>query len=254
MVQAKPEAPRLQHTAGDYDFFFGLKVAKHIARETFDVYTADPKQQRPAVIFVHGGPIPEGQSPSPRRWPTFIGYGDLAASAGLAGITFDHRLYEMERYPDSADDIAEVVEKVRRNPHVDPDRIALWFFSGGGALAADWLRERPSWLRAVVWNYPVLSPPCDWSGDIARFDCTKAVAEAPELPKLMVRVGEEYSSFAKTQEAFIESARSSSSALEVIDLPASPHGFESLKYNELAREAVGEAMTWVARTLLRNDS
>ena len=254
MVQAKPEAPRLQHTAGDYDFFFGLHVAKHIARETFDVYTAAPKERRPAVIFVHGGPIPEGQDPSPRRRPTFIGYGDLAASAGLAGITFDHRLYEMERYPDSAEDVAAVVEKVRRNPHVDPDRIALWFFSGGGALAADWLHDRPSWLRAVAWNYPVLAPPRDWSGDIERFDCTKAVTEAPDLPKLLVRVGDEYSSLASTQDAFIESARSSSSALEVIDLPASTHGFESLKYDKAARDSVGEAMAWAARMLLHDDA
>lgn len=38
MVQAKPEAAPLQHTAGEYDFFFGLDVAKHFARETFDAY------------------------------------------------------------------------------------------------------------------------------------------------------------------------------------------------------------------------
>src|SRR5699024_6542552 len=245
VIQAKPATPRLQHTAGDYDFFYGLKPAKHVARETFDLYAADTKDQRPAVIFIHGGPVPEGQTPSPRHWPTFIGYSDLAASTGLVGVTFDHRLYDMERYPDSAQDIAEVVEKVRRAPQVDPDRIALWFFSAGGPLAADWLRETPSWLRAVVWSYPVLAPPCDWPGDVERFDCRQAITGAPELPKLMRRVGEEYSSFADTQNAVIEATGNFESALEVIDVPGAVHGFESLKYDKREREATDKAMDCV---------
>ena len=249
VIQAKPATPRLQHTAEDYDFFYGLKPAKHVARETFDLYTADTKDQRPAVIFIHGGPVPEGQTPSPRHWPTFIGYSDLAASTGLVGVTFDHRLYDMERYPDSAQDIAEVVEKVRRAPQVDPDRIALWFFSAGGPLAADWLRETPSWLRAVVWSYPVLAPPCDWPGDVERFDCRQAITGAPELPKLMLRVGEEYSSFADTQNAVIEATGNFESALEVIDVPGAVHGFESLKYDKREREATDKAMDWVAHAL-----
>ena len=252
VIQAKPATPRLQHTAGDYDFFFGLKPAKHVARETFDLYTADTKKRRPAVIFVHGGPVPEGQTPSPRQWPTFIGYSDLAASTGLVGVTFDHRLYAMERYPDSAQDIVEVVENVRRAPQVDPDRIALWFFSAGGALAADWLREAPAWLRAVVWSYPVLAPPCDWPGDVERFDCRQAIAGAPELPKLMVRVGDEYSSFAASQNAVIDAARNFDSALEVIDLPDAVHGFESLTYDKQARQATDRAMGWVAHSLAQD--
>jgi len=66
VVQAKPATPRLQHTAGDFDFFFGLKPAKRIARETFDIYTSGSKERRTAVIFVHGGPVPQGQTPTPR--------------------------------------------------------------------------------------------------------------------------------------------------------------------------------------------
>lgn len=252
VIQADPKPPRLQHAAGDYDFFVGLETAKHVSRPTFDMYTAAPQEQRPAVIFVHGGPIPEGQTPTPRQWPTFIGYSDLAASVGLVGITFDHRLYEMERYPDSADDVAEVVAKVRRAPQIDPDRIALWFFSGGGALAADWLREPPSWLKAVVWNYPVLAPPRDWPGDIERFDCTTAVTEAPSLPKLLVRVGEEYSSFADTQNAVVTAAREAESVLDVINLPDAAHGFESMKYDKKARAATDEAMAWVAHHLTQS--
>lgn len=64
---------------------------------------------RPAVVFVHGGPVPEGNHPEPRDWHGFVGYATVAARAGLVGLTFNHPL-------------------------------GLWFFSGG-VLAASWLRQ-----------------------------------------------------------------------------------------------------------------
>jgi acetyl esterase/lipase len=43
----------------------------------------------------------------------FIGYGALAAAAGLVGITFNHRLYTDADYPLAADDVTTAVEQTR---------------------------------------------------------------------------------------------------------------------------------------------
>ena len=228
------------------DFFTGLDRPICLEHEEFDLYTRAPSEPKAAVLFVHGGPVPKEQTPTPRKSAPFTGYGALAASADLVGVTFNHRLHTMEHYPASADDISTVVDKVRRLPQVDPDRVVLWFFSGGGGLAADWLRVLPPWLRAVVWTYPVLAPPPDWPGDGPRFDCALAVTEAPDLPKLLVRVSDEYQAFRDTQDAVVEAAQASGSALDIIDLPNASHGYETQGYDKAARTLTDRAMRWVA--------
>lgn len=239
-----------EKVAGD-DFFADLDQPMHLERETFDLYTPNPSEPKPAVVFVHGGPVPKDQHPKPRTWPVFTGYGALAASAGLVGVTFNHRLYTMEHYPDSAIDLSAVVDQAREQPQIDSDRIVLWFFSGGGGLAADWLRTPPTWLRGIAWTYPVLVPPPDWPGDGPRFDCSRAITDAPELPKLLVRVSDEYPSFKDTQDAVVEAARTSASKLDIIDVPRASHGYEAHGYQETSRHLTTEAMSWMAETLDR---
>src|SRR5215471_16487997 len=112
-------------------------------------------EMAPAIVFVHGGPIPADLRPTPRDWPVYIGYGSLAASRGVVAVTVDHRLYSPAALPAAADDVAAAVEQARALAGVDPDRVALWFFSGGGLLAADWLAAPPPWLRCIAATYPL---------------------------------------------------------------------------------------------------
>lgn len=127
--------------------------------ESFDVYRADGAGLlRPAVVFVHGGPRPPGVEWRPRDQPVFVGYGSNAAAMGFVGAVVEHHMASLTECAEAADEIAAGLEQVRNLPGVDPDRIALWFFSGSGLLAADWLRHPPSWLRCIALTYPVLQP------------------------------------------------------------------------------------------------
>ena len=234
-------------------FFHGVEPVQRVRDDVIDIHVAgDSKSgRRPAVIFVHGGPVPEDAEPRPRDWEGFIGYGALAAAFGLVGITFNHRLYTAMHYPHAADDVAAVVERTRALDMVDGDRIALWFFSGGGALAASWLRDAPSWLRGIALTYPALAPPPSWPGDGPRFDAVTAVSAHPALPKLLVRVGDEIEFLARTQDAFVKKARDVDATLEVIELPHASHGFEGHGYDAVARDAVDRAMSWIVSVLDR---
>ena len=100
-------------------------------------------KRRPAVLFVHGGPSPAEVRPTPRDWPVYQAYPSLVAARGVLGATVDHRLHAPDAYPAAADDVRAAVETVRADPRVDAERIALWFFSGGALLSADWLGEPP---------------------------------------------------------------------------------------------------------------
>ncbi|MET9954024.1 alpha/beta hydrolase [Streptomyces sp. NPDC006339] len=215
-------------------------------RGRVDLHLPEAEGPRPAVLFVHGGPVSPDQRPTPRDSPTLLGYGRHVAGLGAVGATLDHRLYGLADYPRAAEDVTEAVELVRADPRVDGERIALWFFSAGGLLAADWLAAPPSWLRCVALTYPVLAPPPDWRAVPARFDPVRAVG-ASSPPVVLTRVGLEHPAFGTTVDAFRTAADRAGATVDLVDLPRAHHGFETTEHTEETRAAVARA----ARAVLR---
>jgi acetyl esterase/lipase len=204
----------------------------------------------PAVVFVHGGPVPANLSPTPRDWPVYRGYGSAVAARGAVGVTVDHRLHDVAGYPLAADDVDAAVQKVRADERVDADRVALWFFSGGGLLLADWLRTPPDWLCCVAASYPLLAPLPGWEVE-PRFRPAEAVASAGDLPIVLTRVGREQPPLAAAVEAFTEAADRFAARLEIIDVPDGQHAFDVLDRTDESRQAVTRALDAVLRELTR---
>ncbi|MEU1072970.1 MULTISPECIES: alpha/beta fold hydrolase [unclassified Streptomyces] len=196
----------------------------------------------PAVLFVHGGPVPADVRPTPRDWPVFAGYARLAAGRGVVGAVLDHRLHDVGDYPLAAADVAAAVEAVRADPRVDADRVALWFFSGGGPLSAPWLGARPAWLRCLAATYPVLAPLPNWGLGEGRFHPVEALPDAGDLPIVLTRVGLEMAEIAATVEEFLAAAEDCGADVEVVDVPHGHHGFETRLPGEEARAAIDRAM------------
>jgi acetyl esterase/lipase len=213
-----------------------------------DRYLPASSQPRPAIVFVHGGPVPAEQDPRPRDWPVFRGYGSLAAGRGCVGVTVDHSLYHPGAFPDAAADVAAAVETARADPRVDPDRVAVWFFSGGGLLAADWLRAPASWLRCVAATYPLLDGFPGFPLD-PRFRPVEAAATT--VPVVLTRVGRENPAIAETVEAFVDAARAGGTPLTVIDVPHGHHSFDIVDDTDESRDAVEQAFAAVLAHLTR---
>ncbi|MFJ4986175.1 alpha/beta hydrolase [Streptomyces sp. NPDC088732] len=214
-----------------------------------DLHLPDADGPRPAVVLVHGGPVPAGVRPTPRDWSCFTGYGRYLAGLGAVGAVVDHRLHGMADFARAADDIAEAVELVRGDPRVDGDRVALWFFSGGGLLAADWLAAPPAWLRCVAATYPVLAPLPNWGMVEARFRPAAALRTAGSLPVVLTRVGREAPDIAATVADFLSAAEGFGARVEVVDVPHGRHGFETLDPTDESRAAAARAAGSVLRHL-----
>ena len=236
----------------DYLKPFVLPVETRTAerRDNVDFYLPDTDQPRPAIVFVHGGPTPAELSPTPRDWPVYRAYGSLAASRDTVGVTVGHRLHSVTAYPTAAEDVAAAVELVRADPRVDADRVAMWFFSGGGPLSADWLRDPPAWLRCVAASYPLLVGLPGW-GVPDRFRPIEAVAHAGALPIVLTRVGREHPQVAAGVEEFVTAARSVGAHLQIIDVPNGHHGFDYVDDTDESRKAIEEALDAVLGTLGR---
>ncbi|MFI1090987.1 alpha/beta hydrolase family protein [Streptomyces sp. NPDC020917] len=214
-----------------------------------DLHLPDAAEPRPAVVFVHGGPLPADRRPTPRDSPTFLGYARYAASLGAVGVTLDHRFQDLSSLGRAAEDVAAAVDLARADPRVDGDRIALWFLSAGGVLCADWLAAPPPWLRCVALTYPILAPLPNWGLDSTRFHPVRALPSAGPLPLVLTRAGLEHPEIAATVDAFLAAAEDCSATLDLIDLPQAHHGFETLDHTPETRAAVHQAMTSVLHHL-----
>ncbi|MFC7534354.1 alpha/beta hydrolase [Actinoplanes sp. GCM10030250] len=201
---------------------------------------------RPAILFMHGGPLPPGMEPLPREWPHFQGYASLAADRGAVGGVVEHRLYGPDSYPTAAGDVAAAVNALRDDPRVDSDRVALWFFSGSARLAADYLREPPEWLRAVAMTYPMVTPFPGWPDD-PRFRPADAVLSAGDLPIVLTRVGQENPLIAEGVASFVSTAEKAN--LEIIDVPEGGHGFDNQLDTDESRAAILRAFDLVTAAL-----
>nr|WSX75283.1 alpha/beta hydrolase [Streptomyces sp. NBC_00899] len=213
-----------------------------------DLHLPEGDGLSPAVVFVHGGPVPEGARPTPRDWPAFLGYARLVAGLGAVGVTVDHRLHDVADFARAAQDVQDAVALVRAHPRVDADRVALWFLSTGGLLSADWLAAPPPWLRCLALTYPLLTPLPGWGVD-RRFRPVQAVRGSGRLPVVLTRVGRERPEFAATVEDFLAAAGSAGVGVRVVDVPSAEHGFETFDDSGDARRAVEEAVRAVVARL-----
>jgi acetyl esterase/lipase len=204
-----------------------------------DLYSpAGPARPRPAVLLVHGGPIPMLGA---KNMGVFRSYGELLAASGFVAVAFDHRFLAPNRLSDAGADVADLVAHVRQNAAsmgIDPERLALWAFSGGGPFLAAALRERPSWLQAVIAYYAVLDiqePAPGADSGIApelreSFSAIRGLGDdARSAPPILVaRAGLDHPWLNGGTDRFVQRAIATGATLDFLNHADGRHGFDIL--------------------------
>ncbi|MFG1908910.1 nuclear transport factor 2 family protein [Kribbella sp. NPDC048928] len=204
-----------------------------------DLYRPPGTARGGAILFVHGGPGPAELEVMPRDWPVYKGYATAAARRGLVAAVVDHSLiHGLDRLVEAADEVEAAVGVLRSDPRVDPDRVGLWFFSGAGLLAGEWLDSRPDWLRFVALSYPLLATPPGVDDLVTAAD---VIGNLKDLPVLLTRAGLEREELAGPVAEFVSAG---GTALDIIDVPKGHHGFDMLDHTEESRAAVTKALDW----------
>jgi dienelactone hydrolase len=197
----------------------------------------------PAVFFVHGGPISADFMP-PTQWGVFDSYGELTAASGLVGVTFNHRLFGLTDYERSQSDVAAAIEYVRGHAaelDVDADRIALWYFSGGGPLMTPTLRERPEYVRCMLAFYAYLQP-----------EQAQVRGKSAGVPIFIARAGLDQPLINETIDRFVPEALAGNALLDLMNHPTGRHGFDILDDDDRSREIIARAVAFAQAHVRRS--
>ena len=236
-----------------------------------DVYIppdVPPAMRLPGVLLIHGGPLPApppggggggagegGGMRPPRTWGAYLSYGELIAASGMVAVTFDHRYFGWGALDPSAGDVEAAIQYVRERAdsfQLDPDRLALWAFSGGGVLLSPFLRQRPAYVRALAAYYPIF--------DLADFrdvgpeltdDLVERYSPAAAIrggagrgvpPLFLGRAGQDSPRLLQGVDRFVQAALAANAPLALMNHPGGRHGFDILDDDLFTR-------TILARTL-----
>jgi acetyl esterase/lipase len=226
-----------------------------------DVYSpgGSEKTRLPAVVLIHGGPVPNA---SPKDWGVFTSYGRLLAASGFAAVTFNHGFSGPERLLDAAADVDGAIANVRADADglgIDPDRIALWAFSGGGPFLSAAMRDRPPFVRALVAFYAILDlrakPPGASAAvtDEMRRDFSPLVHLGTEgtgmAPIFIARAGLDHPLLNGPMDRFIQEALARNLTLEVMNHATGRHGFDILDDDARSREIIARTLDFLKARL-----
>jgi acetyl esterase/lipase len=215
--------------------------------------------RRPAVLYVHGGPVPAEMTP-PTQWGIFTSHGQLAAASGLIGVVFRHRLHAPTDYSRSEQDVRAAVDYVRAHAdelQIDPERLALWAFSGGGPQLTWILRDPPPYVRALVFFYALLdlrhAIPADADeqlrAGVHAFSPAAWVERAPELPLLVARAGRDNALFNQGIDRFVQAALAANANLTLANHRHGQHSFDLLDDDARSHELIAQAIAFLQQHL-----
>jgi acetyl esterase/lipase len=144
-----------------------------------DVYREPGVDERPAVVFIHGGALINGN----REWiPDWLV--SAARDVGFVLVSLDYRLAPETKLPEVVGDVVDAFRWLREDgPHrfgVDPERVAVVGESAGGYLTLSMgflVDPRPSALVSF-WGYGDLIG--EWYSRPSPHPCHHRVRLSPE--------------------------------------------------------------------------
>lgn len=220
---------------------------------------------RPAVIYIHGGPLPPNLLTEPKEWGCYVSHGQLAAVSGMIGVTFNYRYWgwDEKSLEMAAGDVLDVIAYIRNRAgtlHVDPQRICLWAFSGGGPQLTASLRSPTDHIRCIVSYYAMLdmedSPqgpgiPTITSEVAEKYSPARFLdLESANVPPVFIgRAGLDRNFINLSVDRFISRAFQGGVALEVCNHPAGRHGFDMLDEDPRSREIISRTIQFIQSQL-----
>jgi acetyl esterase/lipase len=217
------------------------------------------EERRPVVFFIHGGPLGANPSPGAKEWPFYKSYGRLMAASGFVGVALDHRYVsgsakDMET---SFSDVEAAIQFIRSNAaanHVDPERVALWAFSGGGPHLSIGLRGNTPYIRCLLSFYGILEVKNSSSGSgnapqLMEEFSPLAYLQKPQrtLPSVLIaRAGlDRVAGLNAGTDLFVSKMLALGGDISLLVHPFGRHGFDGVDDDDQSRDIIAAAIAFL---------
>lgn len=211
----------------------------------------------PGVFIIPSGPLKLFETHPPKEWENVISWARLFAASGLGGITVNHRFFDVRHLPLAGHDVRDAAYFVHthaRKFSLDPNRLCLLAFWGGGVLISFALRECPKFLKCLVLYSPLL----DIRGmkryqkalpDHVRdaYSPTQCMRAANRLtpPIFLARAGLDSKHLTATIDAFLANATQCGAPVEVMCHETGHHAFEIRDDDARSHAIIERTITFV---------
>jgi dienelactone hydrolase len=220
----------------------------------------------PGVVFVHGGPIPAAMQPPEwpliKDWAVYVSLGELIAASGLIGITFNHRYTGHRQINQSFEDVLAAMDYIRDQAasfNLDPDRLCIWTFSGGGPHLYLFLHNRPHFVRCVVAYYAGMADistgekldrlASEELNDEERRALSLASYLKEEgtigLPIFIARAGLDDPETNWWIDLFVQEALAANATLDLANHPTGRHAFDILDDDSRTRQIIARTIEFI---------
>jgi acetyl esterase/lipase len=201
---------------------------------TMDVYRPRGiNRPLPALLFVHGS---GGQG---KDSGIFVGWGQLVAASGLAGVTFDHYGFQ--------GDIQAAIRYVRRNAGrlgIDGNWLCVAGYSAGVLPSMLVALKGTAKLRCAVAYYGPLDTYYAQSSPLTYL-------RASSLPVLVAKAGRDAASINESIDRFVAKGRRLGARVELLVHASGGHGFDAHRPNARSRAIVRRTVAFVRAQLRR---
>lgn len=241
------QVPQMQHAEVRSDIIY--KTVGGTALK-MDVYSP-PRLKRgaklPAVIFISG-------ASQAKHWNIYKDYGRLVTTYDMIGIEYDKRYERGGGYGNGSQDTRDLIAYLQQHAqelHVDPERIVVWGFSGGGAILGDLLADDAPSLRGWLASYAV--------ADVLQFveaaerekakqysAAYSAEARTKALPPIWIaRAGLDRASLNEGIDRLVQVLVKKNARFDFVNYPDGQHGFDALDDKERSRVIIRAAFQFI---------
>jgi dienelactone hydrolase len=126
--------------------------------------------------------------------------------------------------------------------NIDPGRLCLWAFSGGGVFLSPYLRDVPDAIRCVVAYYAALHAPTpEFSSAI------QISGNTGRIPALLIaRAGLDLAILNEGRiDRFVQEALRKNACIDVLNHATGQHGFDSRDNNERTRDILRRTIEFI---------
>jgi acetyl esterase/lipase len=213
------QIPGMHRAVVRRDVVYARRGGRSLRLDVYRPAGSAPHARFPGVLLVHGST----SDPSPKDWGIYVGWGQLLAAQGLAGMPFNHR--------GTVADIAAALATVRRRAAdlgVDADRICVASFSGGvsAGLTAALRDER---VRCALAFYGAPDP---------------KVLRADSAPTFVAKAGLDSAFINGAIDAYVARAKAIGADVRLVVHPSGAHGFDLAPGDSRTRSILRRAVAF----------